>query len=51
MIKNDRFKDTMSLNKGKNVIEVTVDDDQDNERIYTLNVTRADSANANSTTV
>jgi glucan-binding YG repeat protein len=47
--KDDKFKDKVSLNKGKNVIEIKVDDDEDNERIYTLNVTRADSANASTT--
>ena len=48
--KDDKFKDKVSLNKGKNVIEIKVDDDEDNERIYTLNVTRADSANISTTT-
>lgn len=43
--KDDKFKDSVNLSKGKNVIEIKVEDDQDNERIYTLNVTRADSAN------
>jgi len=48
--KDDKFKDKVSLNKGKNVIEIKVDDDEDNERIYTLNITRADSANISTTT-
>ena len=48
--KDDKFKDTVNLDKGKNVIEVKVEDDQDNERTYTLNVTRADSTNTNTNT-
>lgn len=48
---DDKFKDTVKLNEGKNVIEVVVDDNDDNERTYTLNVTRGGSSttNANST--
>lgn len=38
--RDDKFKDDVSLNKGKNVIEIKVEDDEDNERVYTLNVTR-----------
>lgn len=45
--KDDKFKDTVNLNNGKNVIEVTVKDDEDNERTYTLNVTRGGSSTAN----
>lgn len=46
--KDDKFKDEVSLNKGKNVIEIKVEDDEDNERIYTLNITRGKSADNNS---
>lgn len=38
--RDDKFKDDVSLKKGKNVIDIKVEDDDDNERIYTLNITR-----------
>ncbi|MZK53453.1 N-acetylmuramoyl-L-alanine amidase family protein [Clostridium beijerinckii] len=47
--KDDKFKDDVSLNKGKNVIDIKVEDDDDNERVYTLNITRGkDNSNNNS---
>lgn len=45
--KDDKFKETVNLNKGKNVIEVKVEDNNDNERTYTLNVTRGGSSTTN----
>lgn len=37
---DDDWKKTVSLDKGKNKIEITVEDDDDNKRTYTLNITR-----------
>ena len=37
---DDKFRKTVSLSKGKNEIKVTVEDDDDNKRTYTLNITR-----------
>lgn len=36
----DKWAETVSLNKGKNVIEIQVEDDDDNKRTYTLNIYR-----------
>lgn len=38
--RDDKFKDDVSLKKGKNVIDIKVEDDDDNEQVYTLNITR-----------
>lgn len=46
--KDDKFKDDVSLSKGKNVIDIKVEDDDDDERIYTLNITRGAAANDDS---
>ena len=45
--RDDKFKEDISLSKGKNVIEIKVEDDEDNERIYTLNITRGEVDKAN----
>lgn len=51
---DDDWTKKVTLNEGKNEIPVRIKDDDDNERIYTLNITRAsktqDSTNANSGT-
>jgi len=46
---DDKFKETVSLSKGKNPIEITVEDDRDNMKTYTLNITRG-SSTLNTTT-
>lgn len=43
---SDKFKRTVSLEKGKNEIKVTVEDDESNKRTYILNITRSNN-NAN----
>lgn len=42
----DKWAETVSLDKGKNVIEIQVEDDDDNERTYTLNIYRGTSSDA-----
>lgn len=37
---DDNYKKTVSLDKGKNEIKIKVTDDKDNQRVYTLNITR-----------
>lgn len=37
---DDKFKEEVKLNEGKNVIEIRVEDDDDNVRTYTLNINR-----------
>lgn len=44
---DDKFRKTVSLNKGKNEIKVIVEDDNDNKRTYTLNITRSGTATSN----
>ncbi len=46
--RDDKFKDDVSLSKGKNVIDIKVEDDDDNERTYTLNITRGEKSSTNS---
>jgi hypothetical protein len=41
---DDKYRKTIDLNKGKNEITVKVTDDKDNQRTYTLNITRGDSS-------
>lgn len=41
---DDKFKRTVSLAKGNNEIKVTIEDDDDNKRTYTLNITRGTSS-------
>ena len=41
---SDNYRKTIDLKKGKNEIKVKVIDSKDNQRIYTLNVTRGDSS-------
>lgn len=47
---DDKFKKSVSLNKGKNEIKITVEDDNEEKRTYTLNITRGSSTNNNGTT-
>lgn len=42
---SNNYKKTVSLNKGKNEIKIKVTDDNDNQRTYTLNITRGNSDN------
>jgi glucan-binding YG repeat protein len=44
---DDKFKRDVSLNKGENTIEIKVEDDEDNQRIYILNITRGGIINTN----
>lgn len=39
---DDSYKKTISLDKGKNEIKIKVTDKKDNQRTYTLNITRGD---------
>ena len=48
---DDDFKKTVSLNKGKNEIELKVKDNNDNKRTYTLNITRASASSTSASTV
>ena len=41
---DDKYRRTVDLNKGKNEIKVKVTDDKDNQRTYTLNITRGTSS-------
>lgn len=41
---SDSYKKTVSLNEGKNEFKIKVTDDKDNQRTYTLNITRGDSS-------
>ncbi len=43
---NDNYKKTVSLDNGKNEIKVKVTDDKDNQRTYTLNITRGSSSSS-----
>ncbi|WP_294405719.1 cadherin-like beta sandwich domain-containing protein [uncultured Clostridium sp.] len=45
---DDNYRKTVSLNKGKNEIKIKVTDSKDNQRVYTLNVTRGNSSDSNS---
>lgn len=45
----DKWAETVSLDKGKNVIEIQVEDDDDNERTYTLNIYRGTSSSTTNT--
>lgn len=42
---SDSYKKTISLDSGENEIKVKVTDDEDNQRTYTINVTRGSSSN------
>ncbi|BCZ49046.1 hypothetical protein psyc5s11_51130 [Clostridium gelidum] len=44
---NDNYRKTVSLDNGKNEIKIKVTDDKDNQRTYTLNVTRGTSSSDN----
>lgn len=44
---SDKFRREVSLSKGKNTIKITVKDDDDNKRTYTLNITRGTSSSTN----
>ena len=41
---SDNYKKTVSLDNGKNAIKVKVTDSKDNQRTYTLNITRGDAS-------
>ena len=43
---SDNYRKTVSLDKGKNEIKVKVTDSSDNQRTYTLNITRGSSKDA-----
>lgn len=43
---SDDYKKTISLDEGKNEIKVKVTDSKDNQRTYTINVTRGDSSDS-----
>jgi glucan-binding YG repeat protein len=43
---NDRYKKAIDLDEGKNDIKIKVTDSKDNQRTYTLTVTRGDASNA-----
>ena len=45
---DDNYKKTISLDKGKNEIKIKVTDSKDNQRVYTLNITRGSSSDSNS---
>lgn len=42
---DDSYRKTVSLKSGKNEIKIKVTDDKDNQRTYTLNITRGSSSN------
>ena len=39
---SDNYRKTISLDKGKNEIKIKITDNKDNQRTYTLNITRGD---------
>lgn len=43
---DDNYKKTISLDDGKNEIKVKVTDDKDNQRTYTLNITRGSASSS-----
>lgn len=45
---NDNYRKTIYLDNGKNEIKIKVTDDKDNQRTYTLNITRGNSTNQDS---
>lgn len=45
---DDNYRKTVSLDKGKNEIKIKVTDSKDNQRVYTLNITRGSSSDSNS---
>jgi hypothetical protein len=46
---SDKYKKTISLNKGDNKIKIDLTNDDDDERVYTLNIIRGGSATTSST--
>ncbi|WP_459479451.1 cadherin-like beta sandwich domain-containing protein [Clostridium saccharoperbutylacetonicum] len=44
---DDKYKEEVSLVKGKNEIQIDIEDDEDNSRTYTLNVFRGNDATSN----
>jgi glucan-binding YG repeat protein len=44
---DDKYKETVDLDEGKNEIKIKVTDDKDNQRTYTLNIQRGDSSSSN----
>lgn len=47
---DDKYKDDVSINKGENEIRVKVENDDNEERVYTLKVTRGSTAAATTAT-
>lgn len=45
--KDDKFKKIVSLNKGKNIIKITVKNNKDEKRTYTINITRVKASSDN----
>ncbi len=45
---DNNYRKTVSLDKGKNEIKIKVTDSKDNQRVYTLNITRGSSSDSNS---
>lgn len=45
---DDNYKKTISLDNGKNEIKIKVTDSKDNQRVYTLNITRGSASDSNS---
>lgn len=41
---SDNYRKTVSLDQGTNIIKLKVTDDKDNQRTYTLNITRGDAS-------
>jgi glucan-binding YG repeat protein len=46
---SDKYKKTVSLDKGENEVEVKLTNDDDEERVYTLKINRGGSTSSNST--
>ena len=44
---DDNYKKTISLDNGKNEIKIKVTDSKDNQRVYTLNITRGSASDSN----
>ncbi len=45
---DNNYRKTVSLDNGKNEIKIKVTDSKDNQRVYTLNITRGSSSDSNS---
>ncbi|MFT8350505.1 cadherin-like beta sandwich domain-containing protein [Clostridium saccharoperbutylacetonicum] len=47
----DKFKKTVDLKKGNNKFKVELEDEDDNKRVYTININRGSSSNDSTTTM